>query len=526
MLNLIGSRKFKGAIILGRKLLERARELTPILGQSVSRLTYRVVYCLCVLEKVDEAEKAVCELLEMPVPEKETDDVTRAYLLHTLHELALAMQRNGRTVEAEGLYLYNIRTAAASDVKTLSGTEKYDTWRDWDQLVMCLVEQGKILEARKSTEGWQSPDAEEEHLTSTIQITISAYGNLKKLYGRAMEAEKSGTGMEFRAALDVAGTRPLLKRSYKLFGSIRRRIETGRDFESDIDLHHVARARQSRLLQLLHFPLIYLSFMATKDPHLGPREPEHLWANLQQSVLGQYWKFCDCKRKRRRTKSFDEIYNRVDRPLPDPNPPLKKLKQKPITDWVTRTPVARKALEGCSPSCPCIEANEKGQLEKAEWESKLLVWEEPPEELPKPRRKARYRKTKFNKAPVPEDELFHLVRPNTWWWVQSEFATCENDDENYILSHATEIPAVTVTPPDGEMYFLPMAVEPQQKLEGYYKRDYAADFARFLEKEKDLVLYNTVLDDLLEDDEVEEEEEVVGQVDPVEEKSNSEVTNE
>src|ERR1700748_2039009 len=93
MLNLIGSRKYKGAIILGRKLLERARELTPVLGQSVSRLTYRVVYCLCVLDKVDEAEAAVCRLLEMPTPEKETDDVTKAFLLHTLHELALAMQR-------------------------------------------------------------------------------------------------------------------------------------------------------------------------------------------------------------------------------------------------------------------------------------------------------------------------------------------------------------------------------------------------------------------------------------------------
>ena len=172
-LNLIGFRKFKGAILLGRRLLDRARDLTPVLGQSVSRLTYRVVYCLCALDKVDEAEATVVSLLEMGAPEKDMDEVTKSYLLHMLYELAVAMQRVGRTVEAEGLFRLNIRYATTYDVKTLSGNEKYDTWRDFNQLIMCLIEQGKVQEARDSSVDYQSDDADPDYLQNTIQNTIT-----------------------------------------------------------------------------------------------------------------------------------------------------------------------------------------------------------------------------------------------------------------------------------------------------------------------------------------------------------------
>ena len=515
MFNLIGSRKYKGAILFGRKLLTRARELTPVLGQSVSRLTYRVVYCLCVLDKVDEAEEAVCKLLEMPRPEKEVDEVTRGYLLYTLHELATAMQRNGRTVEAEGLYRYNIYAATMSEIKSLSGTEKYDTWQDCRQLIMCLVEQGKVREAKTRTAEYQVPDLDEDSVKETVENTLSAYGWLKQLYARTIEAEMAGTMMELRAAIDVADLGHSFKRAIRLFGNVKRRVAMGRDFESDIDLHHIARARDSRLLRLLDFPFVYLSFTALREIMTDADYNEYLWANRRQSILGQYWKWCDCRIKRRRSQSIDELHDYFDRPAPDDDLPPKPLKQKLITDWITRSPVARAPLDGCSPSCVCIEANKRGMAERADWESKLLVWEEPVEELSKKRKKPkpRYRKTKPNKLAFPEDEVFVRRKPgNSWLWIQSEFAMGEDEDENYILSRATDLPKITINPPDGQLHLDGLLVEPQQTLARYFQPDYAADFARVLEKHKENPLHPDLrqqwegrLEDVLDD----EDEEVV-----------------
>ncbi|KAJ9608345.1 hypothetical protein H2200_007333 [Cladophialophora chaetospira] len=515
MLNLIGFSKFKGAILLGRQLLERARDLTPVLGQSVSRLTYRVVFCLCALDKVDEAEAAVVDLLEMPAPEKDMDEVTKSYLLHTLHELAVTMQRVGRTVEAEGLFRLNIRYATMYDIKTLSGNEKYDTWRDFVQLVMCLIEQGKVHEARESTEDYQSEDADPEFLQTTIRNTITAYDFIKDLYARAIEAEKAGTTPEFRAALDVDGYRASLKRAIQLFGSVKRRVRSGRDFESDIDLHHISRARKSRLLHLLEFRLVYLSWVATKDASLDPNMNEYLWANRRQSVLGQYWKVCECRRHSHREL---ELHHFVD-PKFDPPAQQHKLKQKLITDWITRTPAEKPRPPGCTPTCPCISANTLGPKETASWESKLLIWTDD-QSTSKHKRKPShpYRVRRPPKAPVSEDELFQLVRPNTWWWVQSEFASGEVDGENYILRNATNIPAITVTPPDGQVYFLPMAKETQGKLGRWFERDYAKDWWRMLERErggdggdvtregKAKMHVASRLDDILEDEEEDEGE--------------------
>lgn len=516
ILTLMCMRKYKGALLLGAKLLERSHELTPVLGPSLCRLTYRVVYCLCALDKVTEAEKVVCQLLELSTYGK-FEDETSSYMLHMLHELGTSLQRNGRTVEAEGVYRFNIRIAKRYNVKNLAGTDSYDINGDWVQLVMCCLEQGKVLEARRLRDAYQSEQVNEEFMTNTIRDSMKAYRLLKDFYARTIEAEKSGNIREWKAALDVVGGRPALKRAVKMFGHPRRRVERGRDFESDVDLHKVSSARHSRLLQLLKFPLIYLSFVDTtqktdsdtngntKFEAANPEENEELWANLRQTVLGQYWRLCECKRWRRRSNdrhAADVLATYfVLKGDPDPGPARKRLKQKLITDWVVQTPGADKPTpEGCHASCPCLAANKQGQAESSSLESRLCLWKDTAEESSsRAKNRPRYRNAKPNRSPIPENEMFTLIRPTNWWWVQGEFANGESEGENYIIPHAVDVPGISITPPEGQTDLLPMAVDPQEKMSKFYEKDYATDFAQFLKKQERFV--PTRLDDILEDEE-------------------------
>ncbi|KIW24602.1 uncharacterized protein PV07_10306 [Cladophialophora immunda] len=510
MLNLMNMKKYKGALLFGTRLLERAYELKPLLGGSVCRLTYRVVYCQCMLDMADDAERAVCRLLELPSHHQHGDDTTRAYLLFTLYELAVVLQRHGRTVEAEGLYRYNIQSSKLYDVKNLGGTERYDSWRDYVQLIMCLIEQGKVMEARKLKEEYEDENPDKEFANSIIQNSWAAYRHSRDLYTRAVEAEISGTALEFKASLDLAETRQDLKRAVKWFGSPRRRVERGKDFESDVDLHHIGRARESRLLHLLDFPLIYLAFVDRRSEASADDAgiTEFLWANLRQSVLGQYWKWCDCRRKRRRSQSIHELDGYVVKANCESEASqLKKLRQRPITDWVIRTPGGNKAVgANCGPCCPCVEANKRGLLETAALESKLWLWEERTFKKRLSKIRPRFRNTPPSRSPIPEDELFTLIQPNTWFWIQSEFANGEVEGENYIIPRAIEIPGIAITPPEGQVDLLPLAVDPQERLTKYYKKDYAAAFASILERQETECYGPTRLDDILEDDEDEEDD--------------------
>ncbi|OAP58416.1 hypothetical protein AYL99_07506 [Fonsecaea erecta] len=511
MLNLMNMGKYQGALVFGTRLLDRTYELSPLLGSSICCLTYRVVRCQCMLDMVDDAERTVCRLLELPSHDEYINDTTRAYLLYTLYELAVALQRDGRVVEAEGLYRFNIRFSKLNDVKNLSGTEPYDSWRDYVQLIMCFIEQGKLLEARKLKEDYECENPDNRLTHRIIENSWTAYRHSRELYVRAVQAEKSGTSLEFKASVDLAETRAALKRAVKWFGSPKHRVESGKDFESDIDLHHVNRARNSRLLQLLNFPLIYFAFVDTRSS-TATADTEtlefFLWADLRQSVLGQYWKWCDCRRKRRRSQSIDESDHYVVKPKRDDDgPPLKKLTQKSITDWVIRMPAASKAIPAnCGPCCPCIEANKRGLLETSALASKLYLWEEPTPKKRPSKTKPRFRNSKPNRSPIPETELFMLVRPNTWFWIQSEFADGEAEGENYIIPGAVEIPAIAITPPEGQTDLLPLTTDPQERLTKYYKRDYAADFASVLKRQHETEWFGpTRLDDILEDDEDEED---------------------
>ncbi|KIW78666.1 hypothetical protein Z517_08504 [Fonsecaea pedrosoi CBS 271.37] len=502
MLDLMTMRKYKGALLFGTRLLERAYDLTPVLGASVCRLTYRIVYCQCMLDMADDAERAVCRLLELPSHDTYGDDTNGAYLLYMLYELAVVLQRSGRAVEAEGLYRFNIQTSKLYDIKDLGGTEKYDSWRDHIQLIMCLIEQGKVWEALKLKEEYEHENPGREFSNSVIQNSWAACRQSKELYIRAVEAEKAGTSLEFKASLDLAERRPALKRAVRWFGSPKHRVEGDKDFESDIDLHDIGRARKSRLLHLLDFPLVYLAFRRSRAS-VDNTNNEFLWANVRQSVLGQYWKYCDCKRKRRRSQSvqgLDGFMAKLKYDNEDSKP--RNLKQKLITDWVIRTPGESKPISaGCGPSCPCIEANKRGLVETSALESKLYLWEEPTSKKRSSKDRPRYRNRKPNRSPVSEDELFILIPPNTLLWIQSEFANGESEGENYIIPRATEIPGITITPPEGEIDLMSLTTSTQERVTKYYQRDYTADFASVLEKQETEWFSPTRLDDILEDDE-------------------------
>lgn len=498
--------KYKGALLFGRPLLKRAQQLTPNFGISLCRMTYRVILCLSAVGKLEEAEEAVCYLLARS-DYKRVEDETLSHLLVVLHALGQLLQMHGRTVEAEGVYRYILRGARQWNVQSIGGPSKYDVTGAWTRLVMCLIEQGKYSEARIIRDKYQA-EADEERIGRLIQRARAAYQYMKEVYARRLEAERSGNLLEWEALVDLYGMKPDLDEAITMFGDPKKRIEQDLDFESDIDIHKISRARHSRILQLLNFPLVYQSFV-----HLSTRRlefddsSEDLWCNRQQTILGQYWKFCDCKRKRPRSASVHLNIlvegGSTQRHDAEPNSAGAQLKQKSIDDWVIRTPIAKSSPTGCSDSCPCIAANLRGQKESKDLESKLFVWKDSgPEEPSEAKDPPRYRRRKPKRQPIPDHEIFtYDAAKNSWLWLQSEFRDGDEEDENYIIPNALEIPGISITPPEGDKFLLPEAVDHQTKVTDHYERDFAAEFAMELARAEARRFEFHRLEDILEDEE-------------------------
>ncbi|KAK5045801.1 hypothetical protein LTR84_008894 [Exophiala bonariae] len=519
MICLMYQHKYKGALIFGRPLLKRAQELTPNFGISLCRMTYRVVICLCAIGKLDEAEEAVCHLIARS-DYKRVEDETLSHLLVMLYALGQLLHKHGRVVEAEGVYRYILRSAKLWNVPDITGpTNRYNVKGAWSKLVICLIDQGKYLEAKAVRERYT--EAEDEgsigEQTSEIMNRLRmSYQDLVEVYSRRLEAERSGTLLEWEAIVDLYGLKGDLDDAITLFGDPTQRIEQDRDFESDIDIHNIRRARKSRILRLLNFPLVYQSFC-----HYNTRRPlldhdyssEELWCNLKQTILGQYWKFCDCTRKRRRSASFD-LNVLVDRAFHEQHDESPRhadagLKQRLIDGWVIRTPAPKQRPNGCSDFCPCIAANLVGEKETKLLESKLFTWKESETEgssQSKPTPRHPYRRRKVKRQPIPDHEIFvYKDAANTFRWLQSEFRDGDGDDENYIIPNALNIPGISITPPDGESNLGQWSVDHQTKITEHYERDYAAEFALEMARAQKRRFECHRLDAILEDDDENED---------------------
>lgn len=383
MICLMHQHKYKGALLFGRPLLKRLQQLTPHFGIALCRMTYQVVFCLSRfsrLEEAEEAEDAVCNLLARSDYKKaEVGALTQ--LLLVVHALGQLFQMHGRTVEAEGVYRCIVRGAKLWDGSGLPDPGEYDLAGASTRLVICLIEQGKYLEAEMIRDQC-SDEEEEKRIGRLISRAKRVYQNTIEVYSRRLEAERSGNLVEWEALVDLYGMRPDLDEAIARFGDPTQRIEQDRDFESDIDIHNIRRARKSRILQLLNFPLIYQSFvdLNTRWTHVDRSYSEELWCDRNQTILGQYWKFCNCSRKRRRSASFNhnvlvngEFHSQQE---PAPRSAEATLKQQLIDTWVVRTPSSKAWPAGCSESCPCIAANSAAEEQTKMLESKLFLGED------------------------------------------------------------------------------------------------------------------------------------------------------
>lgn len=519
MICLMYQYKYKGALLFGRPLLKRAQELTPNFGISLCRMTYRVVVCLCAIDKLDEAEEAVCHLIARP-DYKRVEDETLSHLLVILYALGQLLHRHGRLVEAEGVFRYILRGAKLWNVPELAGPIRYNVKGVWSRLVRCLIDQGKYLEAQAIRDEYLDAE-DEERLGGQISGFMSqlrmAYQDLVDVYARRLEAERSGTLLEWEALVDIHGLRSDLDEAITMFGDPTQRIEQDRDFESDIDIHNVRRARKSRILRLLNFPLVYQSFV-----HLNTRRiqfdddysAEELWCDRKQTILGQYWKFCNCTRKRHRSASFDlnvlvdgAFHEQHDEP---PKSVDARFKQTLIDKWVVRSPASKTRPIGCSDLCPCVVANLAGEKETKLLESKLFIWKDtetrgsaPSKQIPR----YPYRRREVKRQPIADLEIFRYKEAeNTWIWLPSEFRDGDGEDENYIIPNALDIPGISITPPEGERDLGKLAVDHQTKITEHYERDYAAEFASEMTRAATRRFEYHQLDAILEDEDEDEDQ--------------------
>lgn len=512
MICLMHQHKYKGALIFGRPLLKRAQQLTPNFGISLCRMTYRVVFCLSTftrLEEAEEAEEAVCNLLARS-DYKRPEVGALTHLLLVVHALGQLFQMHGRTVEAEGVYRYIVRGAKLWDGPGLPDPGEYDLTGASTRLVICLIEQGKYLEAQMIRDQC-SDEEEEKRIGRLILRARRVYQNTMEVYSRRLEAERSGNLVEWEALVDLYGMKPDLDEAIARFGDPTQRIEQGRDFESDIDIHNIRRARKSRILQLLNFPLIYQSFvhLNTRRTQIDRSSSEELWCNRNQTILGQYWKFCTCSRKRRRSASFSlnvlvdgEFHAQQE---PAPKSAEARLKQQLIDTWVVRTPTSKAWSAGCSESCPCIAANLAAEEQTKMLESKLFLgkdFEVKGSSKVQGFPRYPYRLRKPTRPTIPEQEIFtYDEAKNSFNWLQSEFRDGDGEDENYIIPNALEIPGISITPADGDNQRMPEAVDHQTKITDHYERDLAAEFAMELTRAETRRFEYHRLDPILEDDE-------------------------
>ncbi|RMZ91564.1 hypothetical protein DV736_g1212, partial [Chaetothyriales sp. CBS 134916] len=470
---LVSLKKYRGALLFLPRLFDLWSELVPFGPTVVWRIANMTLFCYANIDKVTQAENVAIRMLEMS-PIDETHGDALFYALHLLHELGVLYLRHGRNVEAEGVFRFNLRTAKKREVKTLFvvyGDKIPPDW--WVQLVVVLTAQGRHKEARKVRDEYQDGQYGERYMDEFLASGEKKSRLSRDLYQRAMWAEQDGMLREWRMLLrdtDQVQESFAYRCAIKQFGDIPSRVRADMPVEHETDFHLCALARKSKVLQLLEYNLIKMSFTGKSEDEYDDWLPAH------QHLVSEYFSVCYCRRHRPRSDSIESwcladkrfvreaaaaesdergtnerIENkgqakRGAKPMQD-----QKLEQRYIDEYffIMVEPISKLS---CPQDCPCREATLRGIAEYAELEQKLWDIDESLRPSSAAARLVPASQSVIKTTALLPDEVFVRDKDQRYWrWVQRELSFDEGLEENYIIPNSLSIPVMIITPPEGQV---------------------------------------------------------------------------
>ncbi|RMZ80899.1 hypothetical protein DV737_g2794, partial [Chaetothyriales sp. CBS 132003] len=471
---LVGLRKYRGALLFLPRLFDLWSELVPFGPTVVWRIANMTLFCYANIDKVTEAEKVAIRMLEMS-PIDQTHGDALFYALHLLHELGVLYLRHGRHAEAEGIFRFNLRTVKKRDVKTLFvvyGDKIPADW--WVQLVVVLTAQGRHKEARKVRDEYQGGKYGEGYMDEFLSSGEKKSQLSRELYQRAMWAEQDGMLREWRLLLrdtEEVEESFAYRCAIKQFGDIPSRVRADMPVEYETDLHLSALARKSKVLQLLEYNLIKMSFMGKSEDEYDD------WLPPYQHLISEYFSVCHCRRHRPRSDSIEswclidkrfvreaaaaaELDEKGENERTEGNGGKKKvakriqdqkLEQSHIDEYffIIVEPTSKLS---CPEDCPCREATLRGIAEYAELEQMLWEIDESLRPSSAAARLAPPSQSVIKTSALLPDEVFVRDKDRRYWlWVQRELSFDEGLEENYIVPNSLSIPVMIITPPEGQV---------------------------------------------------------------------------
>lgn len=223
-------------------------------------------------------------------------DNSVTYCLMMLHEFGCRLFSRGRLVEAEGVFRHNINTASARQPPDLGSGGVYDYSKDRLMLVDCLYEQGKRTEARNMRRIFKMEQGFDDNMGEFLRTRWHEHRAARRAYYEALRVTRTKRAEEVLTCSVVS-----LQNALRRYGCLEDRTHPFSGPKLDIDGTGVGMARKSQVLHLLDYDFVYLTF----SNRLGTREI--LWVPEGQTVIGQYFKFCECRRYRKRSSSLNPV---------------------------------------------------------------------------------------------------------------------------------------------------------------------------------------------------------------------------
>jgi hypothetical protein len=332
---LFGAEKWKAISLIAPDLLNHYLVYLPPAAEETWRVAYALGRSLGHVNDVHSHEALVVRLLSaVNITELYGNSLT--YSLMVLRDFASSLQARGRLVEAEGIYRHNIDAATCRKPHKLGSDAPYDFTEDRVYLVACLYSQGRRKESRDLLRVFeQQPEFNEdpktkEHLGAVPRVRRQRDRACLKDYREALQNREAGCEQSFMNCSKQ------MKYALIRYGCLENRLHEYGDPVFDIDATGIAVAKNSKVLHLLDYTVVYLAF------HDRSGKCDDIWSPKDQTVLGQYFKWCDCRRHRRRSASLNPVEliggKFLRRGSDESVKVISKKTQLLITKWLRRAP--------------------------------------------------------------------------------------------------------------------------------------------------------------------------------------------
>ncbi|ETN39227.1 uncharacterized protein HMPREF1541_05450 [Cyphellophora europaea CBS 101466] len=275
---LVKERKWRGALLFIRPLLEEELTSSPHRSTTVWILTSQAIDCYRAMLRLSEAEALLYRILDADftgeggTSEGRThhfvDEIVQRsfiFFLETLVSMSSLYYCHGRLIEAEALLRYVIWAAIFRSVGMAGRADSQVA--DWyRKLIICLARRRHWSALmQKQLDYWYLFGDHFDGRAATDGLGVGLYSSTET-YQRAIWAYEDGEYDEWKLSLAEDEARRAFSIAETSWGNVPERVEDGRDFSSDLDLDGITHAKRSRLLHLLGCDIVGITFVGRLGP--------------------------------------------------------------------------------------------------------------------------------------------------------------------------------------------------------------------------------------------------------------------